>query len=136
MGLVNRHTLRDGVVTMLKTCTGLADVGATVHVFGQLPPSFSGISPVATVENGGWEPDIAGDDTDPISTRFVIGFWRRITNDSRDNAEDALDVFAGELTNKLRASYNARYYELSQPFYELMDGVDYRGEYHFVEIWR
>ena len=135
MTLANRETLRDDLVTKLKTCTGLADgTGSIAHVFGQLPSSFNGLSPACTVENGGWKPDISGDDTDPTPIRFVIGFWDRI--DTRANAEDALDKFAGELTSKLRQYYNAKYYDVSMPFYELMDGVDYRGEYHFVETWR
>lgn len=135
MSLVNRETLRDGLVTNLKTLTGLADgTGSIAHVFGNLPDSFDGLSPCATVENGGWEPDISGDDTNLTPVRFVIGYWKRV--DTRDNAEDSLDKFAGELFTLLRDNYLARFYEISMPFYELMDGVDYRGEYHFVEIER
>lgn len=135
MSLVNRETLRDGLVTNLKTLTGLGDeTGGIAHVFGNLPDSFDGLSPCATVENGGWQPDISGDDTNVTSVRFVVGFWQRV--DTRNNAEDALDKFAGELAALLRDNYLARFYEISMLFYELQESVDYRGEYHFVEIFR
>jgi len=133
MTVANRETLRDGIVTDMKTLTGLADdAGSVAHVFGGLPQTFDGLSPCCTVENGGWRPDLAGDIYDPTPVRFIIGFWQRI--DARASAEDALDLFAIELFNKLRSKYNARFYDTTMPFYELMDGIDYRGEYHFVEV--
>jgi hypothetical protein len=133
MSFLNRETIRDDLLTKLKLLTGLADdTGAIAHVFGQLPTSFNGLSPVCTVENGGWRPNLAGADSLLVPVRMIIGFWEKIG--TRANAEDALDLFAKELADMLKANYNAKFYDNSMPFYELMDGVDYRGEYHFVEI--
>ncbi|HSW63424.1 MAG TPA: hypothetical protein VLH56_08950 [Dissulfurispiraceae bacterium] len=129
----NRKTHRDALEAAIKAFTGLADeAGGIPHVFSELIVTFGGLSPCVTIENGGWSPDMTGDNTSPDKVRFIIGFWRR--TDTRGNAEDALDTFAGELIALMKKSYNARYYQDSMPFYELIEGVEYRGEYHFVEL--
>lgn len=132
----NRETFRDGLQTNIQALTGLASevVGGVTytHVWNDLPNTFGGLSPCVTIENGGWRPALDLDSTGITSIRYVIGFWRRI--DTRDNAEDALDLFAKELVTMFENKYNARYYQESMPFYEILEGVDYRGEFHFIEI--
>lgn len=132
----NREAWRDGLQTDIQALTGLASEtveGVTyTHVWPYLPNTFGGLSPVVTIENGGWRPALDMDDTNPVPIRYVVGFWARV--DTRSTAEDALDLFAKELVELMQTKYNARYYQDSMPFYELIEGVDYRGEFHFIEI--
>ncbi|HSV86949.1 MAG TPA: hypothetical protein VLH85_10265 [Levilinea sp.] len=102
------------------------------HVWTELPPTFGGLSPCVTIENGGWMHSLDLGDDVPTQVRFIIGYWRKI--DTRSNAEDALDLFARELVGVMQRKYNARYYQDSMPFYELIEGVEYRGEYHFIQL--
>lgn len=138
MGTATREVLRDGLVTKYKTMTGLGDdAGAVAHVFSCLPPTFNGLSPVQTLENGGWKPYPPGDPTAPVYMRVIAGFWVKITSSTateRPNVEDVLDAHADEQNTMLSRYYNATYYETSQTDYEVMDGADYRVEWSFIEI--
>ncbi len=133
MSLPNRKTTRAALVTDLKTVIGLTtEAGGQAHVFDHLVKDPGGISPFATVEDGESQYDLSGDDSALHPLGFVIGFW--IRRDDASASESLLDDLFLALGDILRTKYMARFTRPSVLDYDILAGIEYRIEFHFVEI--
>jgi hypothetical protein len=63
---------------------------------------------------------------------LVIGFWCR--RGDADEHDAMLDELALALALMLRAKHQAKFTTRSVSEFEVMDGVDYKFELHFVEF--
>jgi hypothetical protein len=140
MTLKSRKTVRDAIVTDLKAVTlaGVAvlatEAGGQAHVFDHLEKEPGGISPFACVDGGSVLYDLSGDDSNPTAYGLIVGFWvRRDLGEAA--SEDVLDDLALELAKLLRKSYNAKFSTPSVSDYEVIDGLPYKFELHFVELY-
>ena len=135
---VNRKTVRGSIVASLKllqsgTVYPLADEGGTPHVYSYLATGFRGMTPMCTVESYRSKLDTDGDDANQ-PFRFIVGFWVKRDEGAGSAAEDTLDDLEYGLRAILRKSYNGRYSQDSEPGYDIIDGEEYRVEFHFIDI--
>ncbi len=130
--VTNRKTLRTSVVTLLKSITGLADSGGVAHVYGQLPKSLNGLSPICTVESGPSALNLDMDSTTTEAVGLIIGFW--VDRDTASSAEDLLDDLREGLRTIIRNNFNARLTVQSMPDYEMVDSTEYRVEFFTFEF--
>lgn len=67
----SREAVRDELVTLFTSN------GSWQAVYGYFPgtDAFVGLSPILTIQSMGTEQDMAGQDTNPASYRFVITSW-------------------------------------------------------------
>lgn len=130
----SRKTVRDKLVTSLKSIPELADEAVTgaPHVFGFLAKTFNGMSPCACVDTLGVQYDTIGDESDLSRFRFIVGFW--VNRESASEAEDMLDKLALEFSAKIRNDYYGQFFQQSTTDYETLDGTPYKFELHFLEI--
>jgi hypothetical protein len=133
MAIPSRHTVRDDLVSKITS-----DITTLQAVYGYLPKDFGGQSPVCTVENGPLQIDVT---TDIYHQEFtlIVGFWIRRDGGAGSGldaatSEDMLDSLAQALATLLAKSYNARFSMPSDLFYDMIDGNDYRIEFHYVEL--
>jgi len=142
MVLPNRTSLRTGLVTKLKalswtiagpaTLTPLADVSGIPKVFGYWKKNPGGLSPFACVDSGTVQYSTTGNIGLLTPITMVIGFWAK--RGESDEHDVMLDNLILTFTNVLRSSYNARFVSSSISDYEILDGVPYKFELHFVEF--
>jgi len=141
--LPNRTTLRNSLVTNLKaiswvvagpvTVTPLADIAGSARVFGFWKKDPGGISPFACVDSGNIQYSTSGSTGLLTPMTMVIGFWaRRESTDSHDVLLDNLILAFTEQV--LRVKYNARFSSPSVSDFEILDGIPYKFELHFVEF--
>ena len=130
--VTNRKTLRSDLVTNLKTITSLADSSGVAHVYGYLPKTLSGLSPICTVECGPSCLKTVVDITTQERVGVIIGFW--VDRDSASGAEDLIDDLREGLRTVIRKYYNASLTAQSMPDYEIVDGTDYRIEFYTFEF--
>ena len=153
MSYPSRKTLRTTLVTQIKALTtgssvypladethltGVAPHQTVVvdqeHVFPNFPKDPGGISPFAIVSSGSALYDVNGSDSDGALTKFdmIIGFWAK--RDDDDAADDMLDDLILTLAEMLHLNYNARFVTKSVSDVEVLAGVPYKFELHFVEF--
>jgi hypothetical protein len=134
MAFTNRETVRDALVTTLKAITLLAnETDGTVHVTGYWMKAPKGINPFCCVDSGSVLYPVEMDEGNQTHFGFVVGFWVR-RDSSAATAEDQLDSLALSLATSLQSSYNARFISKSVTDYEVVDGIPYKFELHFIEI--
>jgi hypothetical protein len=138
MSLPNRKTLRSALKTDLGgTLTGgtIWSGGVTMlqgQVYDYYPKDPGGISPYAVIDSGTASYSLDGDEGTPTQFGIAVTFFAR--RDSADGADDILDDLALDLANICRSNYNARFLGPSQSDFELVAGVDYKFEVHFIEF--
>lgn len=140
MSLPNRKDVRDSLVANLKTDIIIStnavlsdDSDGFAHARDYFPKDLDGRSPIAGVDGLWSQYDLSGDDSAETAFGLVVGFWAR-SMENRANAEDMLDNLAQQLATLLRAKYNARFSQPSVTDFEVVDGVEYKFELHYVEI--
>jgi hypothetical protein len=134
MTFTSQKTPRLDLVSALKGIALLADdVDGTAHVVGYFEPDPRGISPFVCVDSAGalYSPPDDGGLQTPM--RFVVGVWVRRDIDPA-TAEDQLNDLALEIANVLRDDFNARFTDFPTSDFEMIEGVPYKFELHFVEL--
>lgn len=141
MTLPNRKDVRDSLVANFKTdilVSGnavLSDDGdGFAHARDHFPKDLGGRSPIAGVDGASVQYDLVGDETAETPFGLIVGFWAR-SMESRTDAEDMLDTLAQQLATLLRAKYNANFSQPSITDFEVVDGIEYKFELHYVEIY-
>ena len=133
MTTTSRKALRAQLAIDLATLTQVQEV------VPHLPRALKGKSPICSVESGGWQPSLNVEEM-PTKVRVIIGFWVRRSADpgstvpTAAQAEDMIDDLALALVNLLEGSYNSSFYRPLTLDYEVIDGTEYRIEFHYVEI--
>jgi hypothetical protein len=107
-------------------------VGGAEHAFAYMKKDPSGVSPFACVDSGSIRYDLVGSDELQTPIILIVGFWARRSDD--DSHDDMLDGLALALAKMLRAKYIARIPSRSVTDFEVLDGIPYKFELHFVEF--
>lgn len=133
MTIPKRKTARLALASLIET-----NITALQEVYPYLVFDPEGQSPVCTVEDGAHQPNTHSA-VGRYPFQFTVGFLvRRDRTDGDDadaeNAEDLIDDLANDLATLLENNYGGRFYQPSEIGYEVIGGLAYRSEYHFVEI--
>ena len=123
--ITNRKDARNSLVTALTAITGLQ------VIYDHLPKTFSGQSPICTVDAISQFPDFNA----PAVTetfQFAIGIW--VDRADAGAAEDLLDDLAQDVAEVVLAWHNGIFYQPSEATYEELEKGQYRVEWHFVQV--
>lgn len=123
MTVRNRKDARESLATALDTITGPT-------VYDYQPKDFGGLSPVITVESAA--ADYGETPGDVNDFRFLVIAWVR--RDDAAAAEDTLDNLSQDIAEIVMDWNNGIFYQESDAGYEVIDGILYRREAHFVSV--
>jgi len=137
MGFPNRKAIRISLTADLKTmpvgqsgALVLADSGGQEHAFPYLRKKVNGISPFACIESGSLDYGTELNYGVPTMFVIIIGFWARRSDEG--TTEEMLDDLAQALAEMVYSKYNAKFVSPSVTDYEVLDGIQYKFELHFV----
>ena len=121
----NRKDARNSLVTALQTITGFQ------AVYDHLPKTFSGQSPVCTVDAISQFPDFNAPAL-AETFQFAVGVW--VDRGDAAASEDLLDDLAQDVAEVVQGWHNSIFYQPSEATYEELERGQYRVEWHFVQV--
>ena len=123
--LTSRKDARNALVTVLETITALQ------KVYDHDTVDFAGQSPVCVVQSLSQFPQFRGSvNTD--SHQFVAEVY--VNRADAGAAEDTLDDLAQDIAEAVEAWHTAFFFQPSECFYGIIDGIHYRGESHYIQV--
>lgn len=125
MTIANRKDARAALIAEIQS-----SMPQLAAVYGYLPKSFGGKTPVATVESGAAEYSSLPAEGNRFG--LVVGMWV----DRRDaaGAEDQLDDLAQALAELVDAWSTAEFSQPSQVDYYANEAGQWRVEWHFISV--
>jgi len=123
--LTSRKDARNALVTALGAVTALQ------AIYDHDTVDFGGQSPVCTVQSLAQFPQFNGSvNTD--THQFAVEVY--VNRADAGAAEDTLDDLGKSIADVIEGWHTAVFFQPSECFYAVIDGIPYRGETHFVQV--